>query len=197
MAVSAVFDIYIPICFYFNGHKVLSQDKWDEIYIPICFYFNKLTPLQYSIILSFTFQYVSILIRFQISNNHGHVKFTFQYVSILILAAVTGNNNGALFTFQYVSILINFRPHLCEELFSFTFQYVSILIHHPNSRFFSTLFPHFLLTSQSLQIFYYISFINSTKEKQNHLFFTLVEFCRCTGIFTLSEVDSLKIVVME
>ena len=84
MAVSAVFDIYIPICFYFNGHKVLSQDKWDEIYIPICFYFNKLTPLQYSIILSFTFQYVSILIRFQISNNHGHVKFTFQYVSILI-----------------------------------------------------------------------------------------------------------------
>lgn len=79
----------------------------------------------------------------------------------------------------------------------FTFQYVSILIHRPNSRFFSTLFPHFLLTSQSLQIFYHISFINSTKEKQNHLFFMFVEFCRCTGIFTLSEGDSLKIVGTE
>ena len=81
--------------------------------------------------------------------------------------------------------------------FVFTFQYVSILIHRPNSRFFSTLFPHFLLTSQSLQIFYHISFINSTKEKQNHLFFMFVEFCRCTGIFTLSEGDSLKIVGTE
>ena len=60
-----------------------------------------------------------------------------------------------------------------------------------------TLFPHFLLTSQSLQIFYHISFINSTKEKQNHLFFMFVEFCRCTGIFTLSEGDSLKIVGTE
>ena len=79
----------------------------------------------------------------------------------------------------------------------FTFHYVSILIHCPNSRFFSTLFPHFLLTSQSLQIFYHISFINSTKEKQNHLFFMFVEFCRCTGIFTLSEGDSLKIVGTE
>ena len=79
----------------------------------------------------------------------------------------------------------------------FTFQYVSILIHRPNSLFFSNLFPRFLLTSQSLQIFYHISFINSTKEKQNHLFFMFVEFCRCTGIFTLSEGDSLKIVGTE
>ena len=102
-----------------------------------------------------------------------------------------------IFTFQYVSILIPACSNALASAIVFTFQYVSILIHHPNSRFFSTLFPHFLLTSQSLQIFYYISFINSTKEKQNHLFFTLVEFCRCTGIFTLSEVDSLKIVVME
>ena len=84
-----------------------------------------------------------------------------------------------------------------ENKRTFTFQYVSILIHRPNSRFFSTLFPHFLLTSQSLQIFYHISFINSTKEKQNHLFFMFVEFCRCTGIFTLSEGDSLKIVGTE
>ena len=84
-----------------------------------------------------------------------------------------------------------------EAIYKFTFQYVSILIHRPNSRFFSTLFPHFLLTSQSLQIFYHISFINSTKEKQNHLFFMFVEFCRCTGIFTLSEGDSLKIVGTE
>ena len=84
-----------------------------------------------------------------------------------------------------------------EAIYKFTFQYVSILIHRPNSRFFSTLFPHFLLTSQSLQIFYHISFINSTEEKQNHLFFMFVEFCRCTGIFTLSEGDSLKIVGTE
>ena len=103
----------------------------------------------------------------------------------------------SLFTFQYVSILISTQNHPHCRLTVFTFQYVSILIHRPNSRFFSTLFPHFLLTSQSLQIFYHISFINSTKEKQNHLFFMFVEFCRCTGIFTLSEGDSLKIVGTE
>ena len=127
--------------------------------------------------------------------------------------------NGYIFTFQYVSILINRTAYRYRHGFViyipicfyfnvcpisgdnvpiiFTFQYVSILIHRPNSRFFSTLFPHFLLTSQSLQIFYHISFINSTKEKQNHLFFMFVEFCRCTGIFTLSEGDSLKIVGTE
>ena len=126
---------------------------------------------------------------------------------------------SAIFTFQYVSILIGLLSlmlSLPEDIYIpicfyfnskqkdlhktnhvFTFQYVSILIHRPNSRFFSTLFPHFLLTSQSLQIFYHISFINSTKEKQNHLFFMFVEFCRCTGIFTLSEGDSLKIVGTE
>ena len=100
----------------------------------------------------------------------------------------------------YIPICFYFNEHkYCRNcLFAvFTFQYVSILIHRPNSRFFSTLFPHFLLTSQSLQIFYHISFINSTKEKQNHLFFMFVEFCRCTGIFTLSEGDSLKIVGTE
>ena len=101
------------------------------------------------------------------------------------------------FTFQYVSILIICFAIVVIPSSVFTFQYVSILIHRPNSRFFSTLFPHFLLTSQSLQIFYHISFINSTKEKQNHLFFMFVEFCRCTGIFTLSEGDSLKIVGTE
>ena len=100
----------------------------------------------------------------------------------------------------YIPICFYFNPNSSNAFFAFdvfTFQYVSILIHRPNSRFFSTLFPHFLLTSQSLQIFYHISFINSTKEKQNHLFFMFVEFCRCTGIFTLSEGDSLKIVGTE
>ena len=100
----------------------------------------------------------------------------------------------------YIPICFYFNARLCLTYgvaWEFTFQYVSILIHRPNSRFFSTLFPHFLLTSQSLQIFYHISFINSTKEKQNHLFFMFVEFCRCTGIFTLSEGDSLKIVGTE
>ena len=100
----------------------------------------------------------------------------------------------------YIPICFYFNRDISKyrlSQLSFTFQYVSILIHRPNSRFFSTLFPHFLLTSQSLQIFYHISFINSTKEKQNHLFFMFVEFCRCTGIFTLSEGDSLKIVGTE
>ena len=124
------------------------------------------------------------------------IAFTFQYVSILIIK----KSNAILHTCIYIPIcfyfnLITFDRVCCILLF--TFQYVSILIHRPNSRFFSTLFPHFLLTSQSLQIFYHISFINSTKEKQNHLFFMFVEFCRCTGIFTLSEGDSLKIVGTE
>ena len=125
------YEIYIPICFYFNDCICTYNHNEFGIYIPICFYFN--------------------------------------------LAKI------AVFSISFI----------------FTFQYVSILIHRPNSRFFSTLFPHFLLTSQSLQIFYHISFINSTKEKQNHLFFMFVEFCRCTGIFTLSEGDSLKIVGTE
>ncbi len=147
----------------------------EDIYIPICFYFN--------ISAKYFIAKISL--------------FTFQYVSILILFALIATESSVGFTFQYVSILISTQNHPHCRLTVFTFQYVSILIHRPNSRFFSTLFPHFLLTSQSLQIFYHISFINSTKEKQNHLFFMFVEFCRCTGIFTLSEGDSLKIVGTE
>ena len=147
----------------------------EDIYIPICFYFN--------ISAKYFIAKISL--------------FTFQYVSILILFALIATESSVGFTFQNVSILISTQNHPHCRLTVFTFQYVSILIHRPNSRFFSTLFPHFLLTSQSLQIFYHISFINSTKEKQNHLFFMFVEFCRCTGIFTLSEGDSLKIVGTE
>ena len=152
-----------------------KQITLTEIYIPICFYFN--------ISAKYFIAKISL--------------FTFQYVSILILFALIATESSVGFTFQYVSILISTQNHPHCRLTVFTFQYVSILIHRPNSRFFSTLFPHFLLTSQSLQIFYHISFINSTKEKQNHLFFMFVEFCRCTGIFTLSEGDSLKIVGTE
>ena len=148
-----IFLIYIPICFYFNYCCGLGISRKSKIYIPICFYFN---------------------------------AKDFETSTLLVV-----------FTFQYVSILMSMRIQEARKLKIFTFQYVSILIHRPNSRFFSTLFPHFLLTSQSLQIFYHISFINSTKEKQNHLFFMFVEFCRCTGIFTLSEGDSLKIVGTE
>ena len=147
--------------------------------------------------MKFTFQYVSILITGNIFKSTGKGTFTFQYVSILIFIIVLRIIVCSIFTFQYVSILMQHEDRSKFNILKFTFQYVSILIHRPNSRFFSTLFPHFLLTSQSLQIFYHISFINSTKEKQNHLFFMFVEFCRCTGIFTLSEGDSLKIVGTE
>ena len=129
----------------------------------------------------------------QITLTEIYIPICFYFNAVAAPAPVA----AIIFTFHYVSILMNkFRN---KKIFTkeFTFQYVSILIHRPNSRFFSTLFPHFLLTSQSLQIFYHISFINSTKEKQNHLFFMFVEFCRCTGIFTLSEGDSLKIVGTE
>ena len=146
-----------------------------EIYIPICFYFN--IPASIDVFVNATI-YIPICFYF----NFDKLPPTLQ---------------KAVFTFQYVSILIGVLCCAPHFLSLFTFQYVSILIHRPNSRFFSTLFPHFLLTSQSLQIFYHISFINSTKEKQNHLFFMFVEFCRCTGIFTLSEGDSLKIVGTE
>ena len=124
-------------------------------------------------------------------------SFTFQYVSILMPTRRREKHTPLAFTFQYVSILMELGKIKLCVYFRFTFQYVSILIHRPNYLFFSNLFPRFLLTSQSLQIFYHISFINSTKEKQNHLFFMFVEFCRCTGIFTLSEGDSLKIVGTE
>lgn len=127
----------------------------------------------------------------------GGINIMFQYVSILISCSKQGGIRKYII---YIPICFYFNKQSITGLWlylGFTFQYVSILIHRPNSRFFSTLFPHFLLTSQSLQIFYHISFINSTKEKQNHLFFMFVEFCRCTGIFTLSEGDSLKIVGTE
>ena len=165
---------YVPVCLYFNVSITFNKFQCFFIYIPICFYFNSGLGRIRGMTALFTFQYVSILIQSSCPKDysyHIYIPICFYFNS---------------FEHYYTR---------CES--KFTFQYVSILIHHPNSRFFSTLFPHFLLTSQSLQIFYYISFINSTKEKQNHLFFTLVEFCRCTGIFTLSEVDSLKIVVME
>ena len=147
--------------------------------------------------LAFTFQYVSILIVYVVL---FHTSFFLIYIPICFYFNHSLANRfsaKSLFTFQYVSILILSKAFKALSVLTFTFQYVSILIHRPNSRFFSTLFPHFLLTSQSLQIFYHISFINSTKEKQNHLFFMFVEFCRCTGIFTLSEGDSLKIVGTE
>ena len=145
----------------------------------------------------FTFQYVSILMELGKIKLCVYFRFTFQYVSILMASTDTKRISTRQFTFQYVSILIikDFKKSTMQS--TFTFQYVSILIHRPNYLFFSNLFPRFLLTSQSLQIFYHISFINSTKEKQNHLFFMFVEFCRCTGIFTLSEGDSLKIVGTE
>ena len=122
------------------------------------------------------------------------------YIPIRFYFNLTECNRRAGTVKIYIPICFYFNLQSALEgagIVIFTFQYVSILIHRPNSRFFSTLFPHFLLTSQSLQIFYHISFINSTKEKQNHLFFMFVEFCRCTGIFTLSEGDSLKIVGTE
>ena len=146
---------------------------------------------------SFTFQYVSILMASTDTKRISTRQFTFQYVSILIRLYAKEDKIRDLFTFQYVSILMRKKSSKVLLPQPFTFQYVSILIHRPNYLFFSNLFPRFLLTSQSLQIFYHISFINSTKEKQNHLFFMFVEFCRCTGIFTLSEGDSLKIVGTE
>ena len=143
------------------------------------------------------FQYVSILIVTIFDCYIFFTLFTFQYVSILMELGKIKLCVYFRFTFQYVSILMASTDTKRISTRQFTFQYVSILIHRPNYLFFSNLFPRFLLTSQSLQIFYHISFINSTKEKQNHLFFMFVEFCRCTGIFTLSEGDSLKIVGTE
>ena len=147
----------------------------NKYYVPVCLYFN---GEHYD------------------ANGFGKI-FTFQYVSILIFLFFLPIHTGVLI---YIPICLYFNTIDGEMIvgdLEFTFQYVSILIHRPNSLFFSNLFPRFLLTSQSLQIFYHISFINSTKEKQNHLFFMFVEFCRCTGIFTLSEGDSLKIVGTE
>ena len=129
------------------------------------------------------------MLRYHLHSNMSLFKFNYKPDSSTNKAYL--HSNMSLFkclTLQAVNVCIFLHLHSNMSLFKF---------HHPDSRFFSTLFLYFLLTSQSLQIFYHISFINSTKEKQNYLFFMLVEFCRCTGIFTLSEVDSLKIVVTE
>ena len=146
----------------------------------------------------FTFQYVSILIGVSRSLITKYESFTFQYVSILIIPSFLTSPFASLIYIPicfYFNTITIFAIALCNWIYIPICFYFNT--HRPNSRFFSTLFPHFLLTSQSLQIFYHISFINSTKEKQNHLFFMFVEFCRCTGIFTLSEGDSLKIVGTE
>ena len=146
------------------------------IYIPICLYLNEAKSKECKL---YNTIYIPICLYLNCNLTTSALCFRSIYIPICLYLNRT-------WKFIQIFTLSIYIP-ICLYL----------NIHHPDSRFFSTLFPNFLLTSQSLQIFYHISFINSTKEKKNHLFFMLIEFCRCMGIFTLSEVDSLKIVVME
>ena len=126
--------------------------KISSIYIPICFYFNIACIISTSPPLSFTFQYVSILIYFV---NHSFIINLFIYIPICFyfnkkckkLLIISTKS----FTFQYVSILIIVAvlfPIFCKNIYipicfyfnskgtteysigarKFTFQYVSILI---------------------------------------------------------------------
>ena len=55
-------DLYIPLCLYFNKRTISKWKCEDRLYIPLCLYFNLsagLNCIEYS---NFTFHYVSILI---------------------------------------------------------------------------------------------------------------------------------------
>ena len=74
----------------------------------------------------FTFQYVSINTRGNLSSPPRPYHFTFQYVSINTHSLSLAFSSVCSFTFQYVSI--NTESGSCNlwQIFAFTFQYVSI-----------------------------------------------------------------------
>ena len=121
-------QIYIPICFYFNQIRKLISLKISSIYIPICFYFNIACIISTSPPLSFTFQYVSILIYYSVWFICERFTFTFQYVSILIEVQEAVDYLDEII---YIPICFYFNA---EDYYytvtwnEFTFQYVSILI---------------------------------------------------------------------
>ena len=123
-----MFLIYIPICFYFNNGIEIGQRRLFSIYIPICFYFNKYSRRFLLLRMSFTFQYVSILIERPFPATLSCLSFTFQYVSILIVNQMLHASHSHKI---YIPICFYFNCKYAScnlSKFLFTFQYVSILI---------------------------------------------------------------------
>ena len=57
---SISFDIYIPLCIYFNLFVLNTHFIYFIIYIPLCIYFNEEVMQYLTRVMRFTFHYVSI-----------------------------------------------------------------------------------------------------------------------------------------
>ena len=77
-------QLYIPIWFYFNGVCRRWRCAENELYIPIWFYFNEFKQRFPVRVKSFTFQYGSTLIFYDLEWSQQRNLFTFQYGSTLI-----------------------------------------------------------------------------------------------------------------
>ena len=103
---SLSFFLYIPLCLYFNSEKRACSSPKGKLYIPLCLYFNTYDTREMSVLIDFTFHYVSILIDIWHSCTYCKTCFTFHYVSILIQLRICRSAYRIGFTFHYVSILI-------------------------------------------------------------------------------------------
>ena len=79
------YPVYIPLCLYFNDHFGVVCGPSKHVYIPLCLYFNHLCKRHRCAEKTFTFHYVSSLIRPERVKRQFAERFTFHYVSILIL----------------------------------------------------------------------------------------------------------------
>ena len=118
-----MFLIYIPICFYFNNGIEIGQRRLFSIYIPICFYFNKYSRRFLLLRMSFTFQYVSILIERPFPATLSCLSFTFQYVSILIVNQMLHASHSHKI---YIPICFYFNKHVPPDTTAQIFIYIPI-----------------------------------------------------------------------
>ena len=71
---------YVSIIYSFTSPLATSF----SIYIPICFYYFLRISDPFKILISFTFQYVSIILKCSTDDFTNKHEFTFQYVSIIL-----------------------------------------------------------------------------------------------------------------
>ena len=99
------YDIYIPLCIYFNLYQRAISAISIEIYIPLCIYFNAVALFFLSLINQFTFHYVSISTDELLQTIAFTYIFTFHYVSIstrttMLKLYTLSNLHSTMYLFQ-------------------------------------------------------------------------------------------------
>ena len=121
-------QVYIPLCLYFNVGGIGRHARFKLLYIPLCLYFNCSTNVIPDCTITFTFHYVSILIKRRRTIDYFPY---FLYIPLCLYFNVwcyAAGSGSIHFTFHYVSILIQNLPERQTAQNPFTFHYVSILI---------------------------------------------------------------------